>query len=304
MKKISLFAMVLAVACLFAACTKEGVYTPKEKISKVYESSSTTYSGGDYSNTETTAKHMTESWTWDGKLISSITTYDNDGGIDGLTTFTYDGKQLTEIKQGTNVSKLTYDGSKLQKIESYDGNELVSTATVTHDGKKIVKLEIESYDNGEKDAKAIAFMQTMMKVVMPVYTDNTAKMLSTVATKGSSKYTIDIEWDGKNVSKVNMVYGDESATLTYTYDEMNNPYQGFLYAIADPAEYGSKNNVISETVTAVYDGEPTSYTTSYTYEYDGKWPTTKTSTSSDSYDILGTTYTYSHTEVTYFEYAD
>ncbi len=304
MKKISLFAMVLAVACLFAACTKEGVYTPKEKISKVYESSSTTISGGDYSSTDNTPKHMTESWVWDGKLISSITEYDNDGGIEGLTTFTYDGKQLTEIKQGTYVSKLTYDGSKLQKIESYDGDELTSTTTVTHDGKKIVKLEIEGSDNGEKDAKAFAFMQTLMKVVMPVYTENTTKVLSTVATKGSSKYTIDLEWDGKNVSKVTMVYGDETATLTYTYDEMNNPYQGFIYAISDPAEFGSKNNVVSETVTAVYDGEPTSYTSNYTYEYDGKWPTTKTNTTTTSQTILGTTYTYSSSEVTYFEYAD
>ncbi len=304
MKKITLTAMVLAVACMFAACTKEGVYTPKEKISKVYESSSTTYSGGDYSNTETTAKHMTESWTWDGKLISSITTYDNDGGIDGLTTFTYDGKQLTEIKQGTNVSKLTYDGSKLQKIESYNGNELQSTITVIHDGKKIVQLEFESYDNDKKDAKAIAFMQTIMKVVMPVYTEKTSEMFKSVATKGTEKYTMDIVWDGKNVSKVTMTTNEGTAVINYTYDEMNNPYQGFVFALADPSEYGSKNNVVSETSTITYDGETTSSTTKYTYEYDGKWPTQQTSTSTSTYDILGTTYTYSYTEVTYFEYAD
>lgn len=304
MKKITLTAMVLAVACMFAACTKEGVYNPKEKISKVYQSESTTYSGGGYSETESTPKHMTQSWAWDGKLVSNITDYNEDGSIDEFTTFTYDGKQLTEIKQGANVSKLTYDGSKLQKIESYNGNELQTTITVTHDGKKIVKLEFESYDNDKKDAKAIAFMQTIMKVVVPVYTEKTSEMLKTVATKGSEKYTMDIVWDGKNVSKVTMTTNEGTAVINYTYDKMNNPYQGFVFALADPAEYGSKNNVVSETSTISYDGETISSTVKYTYEYDGKWPTKQTSTTTSTYEFFGTTYSASSTTVTYFEYAD
>lgn len=306
MKKVSLFTMALAVACIFAACTKDGVYNPKEKISEVYISESSAYTYGGTTTSNSTPKYMSEKWTWNGKQLTSISYYNTDGAIESTTTFSYDGKQLSEIKLGNNVSKLTYDGSKLSKIESFNGNELLSTATVTHDGKKIVKIEFENYDSDKacKDAKAMAFKQTVMKFIMPVYTENTAEMLNTISTKGTDKYTMEFEWSGKNISKVTMKDAEGSNTITYSYDEMKNPYKGFFYFIENPAEYGSQNNVVSETFSYVEDGQTENYTYNYTYEYDGKWPETKTYTHGYSESVLGNEVSYTSTRVTYFEYDD
>ena len=301
--------MVLAVACLFAACTKDGVYNPKEKISKIYQSSSTTYSGGGYDNTSTTPKHMTEAWTWDGKTVASISYYGSDGDLDNTVNFTYDGKRLQRIiNSSKEYTEFTYDGKKIDKFETYEDGKLASTGTVTYDGKQIVQIDIVEYDSkAAKSPSEIAYMQTLMQVVMPVYTEKTAQAINTIATKGNDTYTIKFEWDGKNISKCNMDMGDGSVSITYTYDEMNNPYKGFLYILGEDGNtsaWGSKNNVTKEVITYNYDGETNEYTANYTYEYDGKWPVTKTLSESVSQNILGTTVTYSYTSVTYFEYAD
>lgn len=304
MKKITLTAMVLAVACMFAACTKEGVYNPKEKISKIFESSVSTYTMGSTTTTDETPKHPTESWTWDGKLLSSITYYEGDGTVDETVTFTYDGKQLSKMQTvGSNsYTQFIYDGSKLEKFETYYSNRLESAGTVTYDGKKVVQIDVVDYDNN-KSNKTDRLMQTVLQFVMPVYTENTAKVAKTVATKGSNTSTIKFEWDGKNISKAILEYDNDKISVAYTYDEKNNPYQGFLYFIEDEAigaTWGSKNNVLSETVTMSMDGETDTYKYTFSYEYDGKWPTTKTYSNSDSYMGI----TYSSKTTTYFEYDD
>ena len=155
MKKITLTAMVLAVACMFAACTKEGVYNPKEKISKIFESSVSTYTMGSTTTTDETPKHPTESWTWDGKLLSSITYYEGDGTVDETVTFTYDGKQLSKMQTvGSNsYTQFIYDGSKLEKFETYYSNRLESAGTVTYDGKKVVQIDVVDYDNNKSNEK-------------------------------------------------------------------------------------------------------------------------------------------------------
>ncbi len=302
MKKITLTAMVLAVACLFAACTKEGTFNPKEKISKVYSSSKTVYTIGSNATTTSVDKHLTQSWTWDGKLLKSINNYNNDGSLNYTVNFTYDGKQLTKIQNAaTNeYCEMTYDGSKLTKWEVYDGTTLEMTATVTHDGKKVSKIDLVYYDT---DKKNLGFINNITEMLMPIYTPATAKVLNTVATKGSSSESLTFTWDGKNISKVESVDEEGTLTIEYTYDEMKNPYQGFVMALMgyDYSGWGSQNNVVSET-SKYSDGE--SYTYNYTYEYDDKWPVTKTYNYTLSEEVLGVTSSYSYTMVTYLEYDD
>lgn len=302
MKKTSLFAMALAVACLFAACTKEGVYNPGEKISKVSISSTDTYTYGGTTTTNTVDKYMSESWSWDGNLVKSITYYNSDQSIRHTATFTYDGKQLTSLQVGKSRTDFTYDGSKISKFESYYDGELESTATVTYDGKKVVQIDVVNVD--KKAVKNDNSLFLPLQVVMPVYTEKTAEMVNTIATKGSNTNTMKFEWDGKNISKVTMTSDNDIYTITYTYDEKKNPYKGFLYELEDngPAAWGSNNNVTSETYNYTEDGHTDSYTYNYTYEYDGKWPTQKTYTQTYSETILGTVVSSTYTNVTYFEY--
>ena len=61
---------------VFASCTKDGVYKPKKKISKIYQTVLTD---------PVPEKVLIESWTWDGKLLSKI-----DYGDDNVVSFTYD----------------------------------------------------------------------------------------------------------------------------------------------------------------------------------------------------------------------
>lgn len=309
MKKITLTAMVLAVACLFAACTKDGVYNPKEKISKVYESSSYRYSVGDNTTTSSVDKHMIENWTWDGKTVKSINYYESNGELSYTINFTYDGKRLTKIQEtgSDSYTEFTYDGSKLVKFTGYKGANTEYDATVTYDGKKIVQIDFVNYgDKSAKSPKAIRMMQTVMQIAMPVYTANTAKIMNTIATKGSAAYSLKFEWDGKNISKTTANYDNGNVAITFTYDEMNNPFKGFFYEMAgeNTSSWGSKNNVTSETTVYTEDNESYSYTENYTYEYDDKWPTKKTSSTVDNDEILGTPVTYNYTHTTYYEYDD
>ena len=309
MKKISLVTMVLAVACLFAACTKEGAFNPKEKISKVYKSSTSAYTYAGVTTTNETAKYLNQLWNWDGKTVTSINRYNSDGNLTYTINFTYDGKQLTRMQEAgsENYTEFVYDGSTLTKYNTYYGTTLEQSATVTHDGKKIVQIDVVNYDNDKaKSPRYMEYMQTLMQVVMPVYTEKTEQMLSTVAAKGNSTYTVKFEWDGKNVSKITETGNDgDGYTIEYTYDEMKNPYQGFLYALAEEAAaFGSKNNVTSEKYTSTYTylGQTLTETetVNYTYEYDGKWPITRTNTRSES----ESSYSYTYTAVVYYEYAD
>ena len=296
---------------LGASCTKEGVFNPKEKIAKISESElqvyTSSYDGQSYTESDTTPKHVTQEWKWDDNLLTTITNYHQEQGIlddqpttvvSSVLTLTYDGKQLVKVSDasGQDYSNYTYDGNKLTKIESYEEGQL------RHDGKKIAQVVVTTYEVEGKASDATRFaLSTIMpnKRVLDKVLANSAKATTT------QTQTLDFTFDGGNVTKIDMTYGEENITLEYTYDKNKNPFYGCYAALGEEGFTAlSENNILSEKSTEVYtrDGATRTYTytTNYEYEYDGKFPTTVSTTSTYTSD----NYSEKRTHTTYYEYAE
>ena len=331
MKKLLVLTMAAAVVSLMGACKKEGVYNPKQKIAKVYNESSSTDSYFDgtewHTNSRTQPKELIEEWTWDGKLLTQIaypyTSEDGNGNVTTMyeyTKFTYDGKQLTEVNSDWERMLITYDGKKLDKIELYYSDDKASSEpnaifTFTYDGKKISKMtaniENEDFGKGKNGRPQMGRMTRMLLQSLTPDASGTEKMLAATcekARKAGAKGRVNVDmlltWDGNNISKIESKYmGTTVQTIEYTYDDKNNPYQGFLFTIVgdlqvedNPLAFGNENNITSVKMYEPGDEEP--YTESFTYTYDGKWPVSCTSKHENSDDNNR----YSYTSTIYYEY--
>ena len=96
------------------------------------------------------------------------------------------------------------------------------------------------------------------------------------------------------------MYGiSQTAKITYTYDDKNNPYQNYLFGMINMLDNGdmatlNKNNVTKSVTTVSYLGQTDTEEMNYTYTYDGKWPTSRTMTDTYVRSV--------YTATTYFEY--
>ena len=320
MKKTALFAAAAALL-LFGACQKDGKYNPKQKIAKVYEESSYSYSNydeytGEWNTyTDNNPKRLTEEWTWDGKKLSKITfidyDYDEEGNMvadgQGVANFNYDGSQMTEIttSYGERMT-FTYDGKKLQKAELFDGAATpYMTYEFEHDGKKISSMTVtmaeDYYD--KKGAKVSRLEHLLLGNIIPQTksTDQFVCQLHAKAAKSAPSIKIDLTWDGDNVSKIAAATPGGNATMSLTYDDKNNPFRNFglMFGYYGESETGvefcNKNNITKMVISDI-DGD--SDEENYTYTYDGNWPVTRTSVSvyEDEYSKESRTYKY------YYEY--
>lgn len=319
MKQTVLFAAAAALL-LFGACQKDGKYNPKEKIAKVYEevSNSYSYNDGEGWQTETngTPKHVTEQWTWDGKKLAQIVypsyDYDDEGNmvLDGdqdVLRFTYDGSQLTEVKANYEFRMVfTYDGKKLQKAEIYDEKTTPDFVyEFEHDGKKISTITMTG--DGDIYKKKSASVSRMEKLLLgniipqSKTTEKVMRELHAKAAKSTQSIKMNLTWDGDNVSKITAVTPYGNATMSFTYDDKNNPFKGFglMFGGYGESEIGvefcNKNN-ITKIVLSDLDGDTEEE--SYTYTYDGKWPVSRSQES--SYSSTNEQYSWKVTE--YFEY--
>ena len=315
MKKKLLIAMAVFTVVAFTACKKEGVYKPGNKITKIYSSSHWEYSYySEYSNgwtttTSETPKYLREKWKWDGKLLKSIERYDSDGKFRYSIDIKYDGKRIEKIERSDedNYIEYSYDGRKLEKIEHYYEGMLNTEVEVEHDGNKITELKYTYYDNKKSSSHFDDMMEISMRMFMP--NEEAARHVADVVKKaskgGTEVWTVSIDWDGKNISEVvsNESGSSHKHTYKYEYDDNKNPYKGFVLELGEEGEelclYGSKNNVTKETSTCSESDDGPEVTT-YSYDYDGKWPTKQTCTNSYSGENSRSTYTY----ITYFEYDD
>lgn len=303
MKKYLVLASVVMALFASYSCTKEGVYNPKEKISSIYESSqsitSYTYGGLSYNDTDVVAKHLAQVWTWDGKLVSQIADYNDDGTIDETSILTYDGKRLVKVSNptGTEYSVFTYDGKYLAKVETYENGSLTSTATIEHDGKKVVRIVITGLNDEIINKGAIASLlpeKSMLKAI---------PNLKATKSKTEETITFDFTWDGGNVVKAIMTSDEYTSTVDYTFDSKKNPYAGFYAEAGDGDEFSmlNKNNVLTakNTMKEVGSNEEMVVNRTYEYEYDGSgFPTVRIETESMSEGI----YSSITKNTTYFEY--
>lgn len=302
--------MAMLTVVAFSACTKEGVYKPGKKITKIYRSSSShseyyrDWEGTWESYDSETPKYLREKWKWDGKLLKSIERYDSDGDYRYSLDFKYDGKRIEKIEQDNDDAyvEYKYDGRKLEKIVYYEDGEIEIEIEVEHDGSKISELEYSYYDNKKGLSRIDDLMDISMRMFLP--NEETALRVADIAKKkskgGVETYKISLEWDGNNISE--MVVKEESYKSTYKfeYDDKKNPYKGFVYELLDdiPYLFGSKNNVTK--VTSSNNESNEKNVENYRYSYDGNWPVKKTYSYSENSD----TYRYSSTSTTYFEYDD
>ena len=263
MKKNYVLLLIAALCVILSACTKEGVYNPKEKISRIF-----------YQSSNSNGKNLQESWTWDKNLLSKIVDENGD-----FRNFEYDGKQLKTVRY-SNGDKLeyTYDGGKVTKAEVFSSNELYSSFTFEHDGSKISKVTVTFYDNSGNAIRAFAGLDAIF--TDPVMNESVkrdiVKNRATFGTKSSTEtYTYNYEWDGDNVKKMDCEYNVSgqffTSTCTYSYDKNPNP---FYRSLSEGDELVNSKNNITKYVSE--DSEGGYYESSYTYKYDGKFPIERT----------------------------
>lgn len=270
-KSAFLTIVIIAFAIIFSSCYKEGVYNPKQKISKIYEQS--------YFGLEKilSPKELSESWTWDGNLLVKIE-YGPDG--EWYQILEYDGKQISKITNYYNEAiegymTYTYEKSILQKIEYFEGSTRTLLAEISHDGKKISKIDITEYYDYIEEENYINKNKTQK--------ENTLKLMHLFISQRnlhaiqknrhkimSTNYTINYTYDGDNVIKEEYRYDDGSIeTISYTYDDKFSPYYNYMNS---ECPVNGKNNILTMLQQVYYGGFQDSFSGTFTYEYDGKWP--------------------------------
>ena len=295
MKKIA-FAL-LAVVLLCCSCEKEGVFNPKRKISMIRY-------GED--------KQPIMEYAWDGNKLAYEKFYDPDGSInDVVLTPEYDGNRIVRVNESDgSYAEYRYDGKFLSEIEWHlnDGVS-VSQGKVSHKNGKISEITMTGApEYSAKLMRRLFSVKVADKAVALLQQHSNAKLWMDL------KYSF--EWTGDNVTKMSCQIIDPEAgstmdllTSTFEYDKMLNPTCCSWAEFSDQANMLStlavgldmnlsKNNftkVINTMKIEIWEGytEEMTDTTTYSYEYDGKYPTKRICTSTSDLDAM---------DVLYYEY--
>ena len=299
MKKLLL--ALVALAFLFSACNKEGVYTPKKKLSTVY-----------YQKAGSEQKDLYEEYLWNGNKLTSriskgslINQYFNDVEL----VPTYEGKRVVRVDEKVSGEYVDYfyDGKLLTKLVCHSGN-MTAEATVEHKDGKLTRVFFPKAKTTSEDVTA-----KLMSVFVPQ--EQIQDMHKVLKQNSKSLSAVDAEvlwtWDGDNVVEVTSnLYNEDGTPVTnyvsrLTYDNNFNPYAiswadfGSESQIAQQS-YGctyftlSKNNIVriehTNTITMSIMPEPivSQFAEDITYEYDGKYPVKATRT--EEGEVTGTFY--------------
>ncbi len=317
MKKNLLIAAIALMAVAFVSCQKDGVYKPKQRIDKITRSweSTDVYSdaSGQHEDKTKADPWVCEQWAWGDKTVESRTFTSRIWNLTGVsyasekTTYSYDDKnRITGAQYGDHKIEYTYnDDKKFSKITVNDGANLESTVEINYDGKVVNSLKVTRFYPAKKCEAALA-MVLPRQIVDVICNDSdeeiVAKDTRTVVTD------ITIEWDGKNIVKMDAKSDDATTvTTTYEYDGKLNPYAGFYCGTGVSAEMYSKNNIIKTTRTSKTVQGNTTITTetveTVEYEYDGKSPSTVKTTTVENRDyLLGGKHTITTVTTDVYEY--
>lgn len=287
MKKFNFLAvaLVLLMASATSCSKKDGVYAPKKKIHKIY------------SSTTLTEKVLNEVWNWDGKLLKTIDHYSYSGALSWTETFTYDGNRLTRVEDIEHDEYIVfqYDGNHLQSCNYYSNNQLIYTCAYTYDGKKLSQITFNRYGLFKGEPKMLASVLPLYDELIEVVNEKASKFFVKGQTKDDDPTILNFTWEGNNISQMDMYDTEDTLTMKMEYDEKVNPKQGFMNLnFTYPVEsqnstagvFASENNVTSTTIKS---GD-TDYTVSYTYQYDGKYPTVQTIHGDDLISLQASVY--------------
>ena len=318
---------MVAAACMFTSCgEKDGVFNPKEKISAIYYSATEEGEALESESGEwvpfynSVPKVLKEKWNWDGKKLSSLELYNYDYRVGNTTLetivrFEYDGnrveKMYAPLGDYDNIEHtFVYEGKRLKKIQVSDGRTNIDYLGFEYEGDKLsrVTLLFAYYDKKSMNSKKAKVQNHLSELLLRTYIpgyemtprikEEIEKGIVAQSKKndGYDEMTVKYEWDGDNISSIWL--GAEGETVRFAYDDKKNPIHGFLPMIMLSSELAetyvnlfSENNVVEISI----DEEVFAR---YSYTYDGKWPTTRTSIEKYTSSIERGSYT----EVLYYEY--
>lgn len=259
--------LLTAVAALilvttFTSCTKDeaGVFNPKKKISQIYYK--------DYDEQE----YLTEQWTWDGDLLTKVDFYE-EGQQVGFETYEYvDNKLNKVIDNYLYYSLYTYDENKnYSKIEYYDDNgTLVSDITFQYTNDKVSQMSVTTYVV-TKHFFTMFERSFISKLVPAKEMDLMVKEIKkNQANNAKSTTNIVLVYEGDNISTLTV--GTYISTFT-NYDQYKNPIY-FYFPLSNYNETTNTNVFNANnpgTMSTSYAG--IDVVTTYTYTYDGDYPT-------------------------------
>lgn len=292
MKKLSsifTILMVCVLAVTFTSCQKDGVYKPKQKISKIYVQRD----GHD--------KILTETWTWDKNLLSSITFEEDDYTVN----FVYDGKQVSKMVSGNQTVFFTYDGKQITNMTAKDGDTEYCSYTFKHDGNLIVGIDARINNSYMKNARII---EAAFRMIEPQIAESQMAQIAYVAEnqiKADYTYSDTYTYDHKNVITLKRHDSEnKDYEYTYTYSDYLNPFYHMLSGSEGDvvglglsknavATYHYSDNVIN---TRVIDMEVTFP------EVDGKLPLQETRVTKTTHTVGTLQNNYTSTDNYFYEY--
>lgn len=237
---LTAFALCAASMITFSACNKEGVYKPKQKISKIY-----------YEEIEadkvTVEKKLKETWVWEKKKLSKIEIADGNKTIN----FSYDGNQISKVESDNQVMNFSYKKKKLDKIEiSKNGASYQTITVLSRDGDKVTKLSCETQPNAKKMNDVEYCLMQMYPVFNLLFPNAVAISLtsnideSKMHKSGTNTVVFEYTYEGNNITKVKTNNETSEIITRYFYDDKINPYYKSLYYMQNQSLVAlSENNI-------------------------------------------------------------
>jgi hypothetical protein len=282
-----LLAFLLTLGVSFNSCQKEGVYNPKQKISKIY---------GEFYREE--GKFLLQEWAWDKNLLGKIDYWGmayEDGNeypeIFYTDRFFYEKSRVIKVDHGDGFySKIYYSGSNYDKLETFDSSGgKVMSANYTYKNNKVsnISLTLKIGDFFEKPIQIRLLSFFLPKELI----SRTFKSIENIGkSKGVDEvnFILDYTYKGDNIKEItvkNSFMGINFATSTVTYvshDKKQNPFfKKFQMVFLSEISFGmvsieSKNNPLEVTTTYQDDLEIETRTVKFSYTYDGNFPITVT----------------------------
>jgi hypothetical protein len=270
---------------------KEGEYTPKKRISRIYL---------DNGN----GKTLREIWRWNDNLLQSIDHYSS-GSISWVEEFTYNDKnQIVRVEDFLNGETMEYEynGSNISKAIFYDEGSIDIELSFKYTDNKISEIEYTEYDYKKRNNyHLISEGNSPLKMLLTEKVYQVFEKIVNNPANRSETGTIKLTWKDNNVSKMEIRSGSWENIVDYKHDDKSNPFRNY-YNLYGPGELDyeiystfSVNNVTEERWIEKEDGDTYVYTIKYSYSYDDMFPTIKRI--SYQYDDG-----YTNSKVYYYEY--
>lgn len=316
-KNIVVCAAIIAVLLVLAACKKDGVYKPGDKIAGFAEYSETDYQRYDSQKqqwityrSDSVRRYTTEKWNWDGNQLNRIDFYTSASSTsaDHSLVFSYDGKRLQRIynSKTKGYALCNYDGRNIKEMLFHDKNgKQTGSISFEHDGKRISAMTISGTAATKGDYGASQDEMTRAALVFVAGDAGiAAESIKTLARerKTENGITLTLTWKNDNISRIEFSDGSQSAS--FTYDRNPNPMKGFLGTLVagttahDMYLCCNANNTTSSTITA---SDGSKDVLNYSYTYSGELPVSRSRSVVDHY-AQGNRIVYSY--VTYYQYVD